>query len=812
MRESFIAASTRRSSFGDNFQPRLTHKLCRGKLYGRDSELQLLRDVLHKAVQNHTAQLVFVGGSSGTGKTTLIQRAFRENSDCLYGSGKFQERSEAKPYAALINCISELCQNIVHNQTTGNDDNRANYKDILHQQLEEEEIATLVDVVPSIADLVDSIPSQTVEVRRSKGALERLKYALRLFLRAVSLPERPVVLCLDDLHWIDPATLDILQSILSDSELKNLVFVASYRNSEIDDEHILMRCINHLSESPHASSPPLRITVGDLGMESIIQLMRDLLEVEDVHELAGLICNRTNGNIFHTLQLVDYLQDEKLLRYSLRTFRWSWDMDRLRDRTTLSENLVDIVSRKLNRLPHNTKLYLTLCACLGSRVDVTVLDTVKSAVIADETTKNEVAVVDEEKCSSDDNLLAQPYPRLDDVRGCVQPAVDEGLLEPVGDCRLKFTHDRIHQAALQLISTDAERKQLHLNVGLTMWKEYGFDSPAGFRNVDDSGLFVCTDQLNMGRELIDNAAFRVDLARLNCQASKRAASFSAFVPSLEYIDIAIELLGRGLIWKSTYYEFSLDLCTSRAEMAFCAGRIDDCEAAALEVLEHAESIDDSIEAYMVLTQSLSAQANYHAMIDTSLRVLDKLGVRIPRKPTMLYTRSAFASTKRMLKAKSDKDIISLSKMENKRKAAALHVASEMMMIVSNIERCNLSIVLPCRMIHLTFEYGLAQYSALAFALTSQMYLAKNEVDAAFRCARLSVTLLEDRDAARTSSRVCVHAGFALHWREPLSIAVDFWIDAHRRGMKDGDLNAAAQVRSSQLLLTQPQTGTLTDAL
>jgi hypothetical protein len=42
----------------------------------------------------------------------------------------------------------------------------------------------------------------------------------------------------------------------------------------------------------------------------------------------------------------------------------------------------------------------------------------------------------------------------------------------------------------------------------------------------------------------------------------------------------------------------------------------------------------------------------------------------------------------------------------------------------------------------------------------------------------------------------MHSGFALHWREPLSIIVDYWIDAHERGMRSGDLNAAVQVRDS----------------
>jgi len=237
-----------------------------------------------------------------------------------------------------------------------------------------------------------------------------------------------------------------------------------------------------------------------------------------------------------------------------------------------------------------------------------------------------------------------------------------------------------------------------------------------------------------------------------------------------------------------------------AEMCFCAGRIDECQGAVREVLAHAKSIDDSLKAYLVLTQSLSAQAKYPELVDTSLKLLGKLGEEIPSKPNSLFTKLVFGKTKRLLQVKSDEDILALSKMQDNCKAAAIQVMSEMMMTVDQMGRGNFLIVLICRMIQLTFAYGLAPYSALmAFALTSQLYVSsRNDVDAGFRFARLSIALLEKLDASHTSARVLLHSGFALHWREPLSITVDYWIDAHRRGMRNGDLNAAVQVRPFQM--------------
>jgi predicted ATPase len=133
-------------------------------------------------------------------------------------------------------------------------------------------------------------------------------------------------------------------------------------------------------------------------------------------------------------------------------------------------------------------------------------------------------------------------------------------------------------------------------------------------------------------------------------------------------------------------------------------------------------------------------------------------------------------------------------MLNVHKAAAIQVMSEMMMVLDQIGSTDVEMLLICRMVQITFEYGLAPYSALAFAMTSQLYVAsRDDVDAGFRFARLSVALLEKLDARQTSAKVLLYSQFAMHWREPLSITVDQWIDGYHRGMRNGDLNSAAQV-------------------
>lgn len=730
------------------------------KLYGREKELNVLRNVLKASAGDvGGAQCVFVGGASGTGKSTLIRKAFFSQ-QCLYGSGKFEEQTKSKPYAALIQCISELCHD------AANGDKVTTYKEALRKELKEDEVSTLLEVFSMLDGLVEE-PSSSVMEReaatrcsRTKESLEKLKYALRHFIRVLCNVDCPVVMSLDDFHWSDAASNEIIQSIVSDRELTNFVLVGSYRNNEASNE--LIKWMNGISTRD-------TIMIGDLSLECVQELLSDVLKVDEVEDLAQLVHSKTAGNVLHIIQMIEYMQSEKWLSYSVQKFCWTWDIVKLKEEISLSDNVVDIVSSRLNRLDPEVLSCLKLCSCFGFRFDPELLHVVKDAI--------------EDKIVSMD--------------ACLETAIGEGILERLSETRIKFSHDRILQAVLQLEPSAEKWYRAHFTIGKQLWKKCKMESPSGVSGVNDRILFVCVDQLNMGRQLIASDDFKVDLGKLNCVAASRAASFSAFVPSLEYTEIGLELLDPERRWQNCY-ALTLELSTIRAEMLFAIGRVNECQDVVREVLEHAKSIDDSLRSYFVQTKSLTAEAKYQELVDTSLEILDKLGEKIPSKPNIFQTRREFARTKKMLKDISDEEILALPKMRNKRKAVALQVMTETIMTLDQMEKSNLSSVITCRMIELTFQNGLAPYGPLAFAITSQLYISQhNDLESSLRFARLAMALMDEMDAGHVDARVMFNFSFVLHWREPLSITVDYWLDAYKRGMRNGDLNAAFQVRDAE---------------
>ena len=160
-----------------------------------------------------------VSGKSGTGKSTLVERAFQtEQESCLFCSGKFENSArETSPFATLIGCFSELSHAMAKSSS------RLDYRTSLTDVLEARGISILTKMVPSIADLMgpvtedsdDGSLQQKLHSSQNKNDLEQLKFVLRQFLVTVSQRKRPVVMFLDDLQWMDLPSFQLIESLLN---------------------------------------------------------------------------------------------------------------------------------------------------------------------------------------------------------------------------------------------------------------------------------------------------------------------------------------------------------------------------------------------------------------------------------------------------------------------------------------------------------------------------------------------------------------------------------------------------------------------
>jgi predicted ATPase len=167
-----------------------------------------------------------------------------------------------------------------------------------------------VDLVPEVKLIIGEPPP--VPDLPPQDAQRRFQLVFRQFIGVFARPEHPLALFLDDLQWLDAATLDLLEDLLTRSELQHLMLIGAYRDNEVTAAHPLMRKLDAIKT---AGGKVEEITLGPLAREHIGQLIADTVRCtsEPSAPLTRLVHEKTGGNPFFAIQFISSLADESML-------------------------------------------------------------------------------------------------------------------------------------------------------------------------------------------------------------------------------------------------------------------------------------------------------------------------------------------------------------------------------------------------------------------------------------------------------------------------------------------------------------------
>src|SRR5258708_24003152 len=180
--------------------------------------------------------LVLVCGYSGVGKSSVVNELHKALVPArgLFASGKFDQYKRDIPYATLAQAFQSLIRPLLGKS----DAELAGWRDALGDALGPNG-RLMIDVVPELKLLIGEQPP-VVELPAQQGQ-SRLQLVFRRFLGVFARPEHPLTLFLDDLQWLDAATLDLLEDLSARSDLQQLLLIGAYRDNEVDAAHPLTR-------------------------------------------------------------------------------------------------------------------------------------------------------------------------------------------------------------------------------------------------------------------------------------------------------------------------------------------------------------------------------------------------------------------------------------------------------------------------------------------------------------------------------------------------------------------------------------------
>jgi predicted ATPase len=192
------------------------------KVYGREKELGILELVLKNAAAGGS-ESVFISGYSGVGKTVLVHelcRSILKEKGTLI-EGKFDQLQRNRPLFAFILAFDNFFLSILTKPPFVIE----NWQQQLGKQLGDN-LSIVTALIPSLEHLMGKQP-EPLYLGGEEG-VNRLVFSFQALIKLIAMPQHPLVIFIDDLQWVDHASLILIDQIIRDQSNHYILILGAY--------------------------------------------------------------------------------------------------------------------------------------------------------------------------------------------------------------------------------------------------------------------------------------------------------------------------------------------------------------------------------------------------------------------------------------------------------------------------------------------------------------------------------------------------------------------------------------------------------
>ena len=722
------------------------------KLIGRENEIKKLLSAFDR-IDNTTKELMLVSGHPGIGKSALINEIHKPivAKRGYFISGKYDQFGKDVPYSSLIQAFKNLIQQIL----TESEERIENWKYKLLDKLGPNG-KVIIDIIPSLELIIGK--QKVIPDLDPEESQNRFKFVFKNFVKTFTEEEHPLVLFLDDLQWVDSASVSLINLILTDPGIKHLYFIASYRDNEVSDSHIFISAINELPKNMVKIN---RIHLLPLNLKSVNNLISNFLRCKEKESLplAEIVHAKTEGNPFFVNQFMKRLYEDGKI-YLTPKSGLKWDIEAIK-KEKVTDNVVELMAEKIITLPKSSQEILKLCSCIGNRFELEML-----SIIYDKSISETLA---------DLNIL-----------------IKESLISFYND-EYRFHHDRIQEAAYSLID-ESKKEEMHHKIGNFLINHYNTD-------IIEKEILYITNQLNAGVRLIKSKEEKTKLAELNLRSGQKARKTTAYGPALNYLEMGIKLAGIEA-WKENY-DLALSLHNEAAESAYLFSEYERMDVLINETIKHSREFLDKIKSYETRILSYSARSKFDEAIKAGMEFLKQLGVKLPANPTIVNIGINFILTKISLLGKGIEHLSNMPEMKDPQKLAAGRIMG-ILLSVTYYGKPLLLPVLVLKLLRILSKYGNTQNSPMVYVVYALILNDLGLIDEGYKFGQLALTIVKKMGLKNQESKVfTVLGGTVNHWKKHLKDSAKIAMVGFHKGLETGDLvyasiGGAANVLSNLL--------------
>ncbi|HEY9810314.1 MAG TPA: AAA family ATPase [Halomicronema sp.] len=683
------------------------------KLYGREAEVAELMAAFQR-VSEGAGETLLISGYSGIGKSALVNEIHQTivGKRGYFISGKFDQFKRDIPYDSLIQAFQNLMQQLL-----------AESPEKLKIWQEKILLAIgnngqiIIEVIPEVELIIGQQPE--VPQLGPAESQNRFNRVFQEFMRVFARPEHPLVLFLDDLQWADSASLKLIQTALAGVKNPYFLMIGTYRDNEVNSCHPLIQTLEVIKETGISIK---NITLTPLKPQNISQLIADTLNhPPDTKPLVELIFNKTNGNPFFLTQLLHSLYQENLITFNYSQQIWQWDIKQIQA-VGVTDNVVNLMIGKIQKLPQNTRNLLKLASCIGNKFDLQTLSVIYKKVFI-ETAGDLWPALQEELILPLSNSYKIPL-----VVGQETAAAFEFDTKVT----YKFLHDRVQQAAYSLIP-ESEKQLTHLKIGRLLLQSLT-------KEEQKENIFELVNQLNYGVDLIESQLEKNQLAQLNLVAGRKAIDSTAYHSAANYLNTGLKLLSPDS-WKSEY-NLTLDLYDTAIEAEYLTTNYQQSKALIDIALQKANTVLDKTRIYKRQIQFYISQGDLPASIDTALKSVEILGIPIPTDPENIKKYCEKLQKKLNFEKYQIAEFINLPPITDPNKQAAMEVLNTMPGPVY-IAKPELLMPMMMTLTSLSIEHGNCGPSSYAYIIYGLVLIGVfKQIELAYEFGKLALNVLE----------------------------------------------------------------------
>ncbi|MDD3627419.1 MAG: tetratricopeptide repeat protein, partial [bacterium] len=370
------------------------------------------------------AGVVYVDGPAGIGKSRLIYELKESLKTSEFNLFTFPSdeilKQSLNPVITFLKEYFNLSENFSNEKKKQNILTKIKQ---LHKSIKGEDIRKeLIRSQPFFAKLLN-IPwkNSIIDLLSSKEKFDNILFGLKNLIKAESL-NRKTVLVFEDVHWIDPDSIQFLNLLV--------------RN--VDNFPFIILIVSRLNDDNSVNRLPLDITnINSLFLEHLaesesINMIKTLLNSEVSSNLSKLIYEKSQGNPFFIEQIILYLRETG----SLKKDKYS-HLDLKTDKFDLPDKVSNIIIARIDRLESKLKQIIKTASVLGTEIPVRVL----SEMLQDN--KN--------------------------IKSDIKDIEKEGIWSPLSEFLYIFKHVIIRDTIYEM-QMKKKLKELHLLAGKSMEK------------------------------------------------------------------------------------------------------------------------------------------------------------------------------------------------------------------------------------------------------------------------------------------------------------------------------------------------------